>query len=95
MKTTGGIMATTFPDGRTASTEAKAGEARWLEAVTHANENTGSTDIRALIIELKEPAKQQKEIAPPRPANVKKRERGLCCPHVGARTKKSALSSKT
>jgi quercetin dioxygenase-like cupin family protein len=44
----------TFPDGKTKERETRPGEVVWSEAVTHIEENTGTTDIRALIIELKE-----------------------------------------
>ncbi len=57
----GGKMMTTFPDGKTVTTEGKTGEARWLEPVTHANENAGDTEIRAVVVELKEPAKAEKK----------------------------------
>ncbi len=57
----GGKMMTTFPDGKTVTTEGTAGEARWLEPVTHANENAGNTEIRVVLVELKEPAKEQKK----------------------------------
>jgi hypothetical protein len=43
----------TFPDGRTVDAKAPAGEARWLKAVTHAEENIGTEGAHVLIIELK------------------------------------------
>ncbi len=52
----------TYPDGKTEVREAKAGEARWSEAVTHTSENVGTTEIHLLQIELKgaaAPAKKQ------------------------------------
>ena len=42
-----------MPDGRTVDAKAQAGEARWLKAVTHAEENIGSEGAGVLIIELK------------------------------------------
>ena len=48
-----GKMKTSFPDGTTKETEGKAGNAVWTNAVTHANENIGMTDIHALLIEFK------------------------------------------
>ena len=50
---TGGTMKTTLSDGKTSETITKAGDSRWIEAVTHNNENIGKTEIRALVIELK------------------------------------------
>jgi len=49
---------TTSPDGKTTETEAKAGEARWSEALSHAQENLGKAEVRALVIEMKEPQKK-------------------------------------
>ncbi len=43
----------TYPDGKTEVREAKAGTAIWSEAVTHASENVGTTQIHLLHIELK------------------------------------------
>src|SRR5213594_1488691 len=45
------------PDGETAIGEAKPGEVFWSEAITHASENVGTTEIHALVVELKEPPK--------------------------------------
>ncbi len=49
---TAGKSKTTFPDGKSTETEFKAGEARWSEPVTHANE--AITNLHVLVIELKE-----------------------------------------
>lgn len=43
----------TFPDGRTALREAKAGDVLFSEAVTHATENIGSSDAHGILVELK------------------------------------------
>ena len=43
----------TLPDGKQRISERKAGEAYWNEALSHAVENIGSTDIHNLIVELK------------------------------------------
>jgi quinol monooxygenase YgiN/quercetin dioxygenase-like cupin family protein len=43
----------TFPDGRTAIREAKAGDVLFSEAVTHATENIGGTDAHGILVELK------------------------------------------
>ena len=48
----GGKTKTTLGDGTMKDTEFKAGEARWSDAVTHANEAV--TDIHVLVIEVKE-----------------------------------------
>lgn len=60
-------MKTSFPDGKTAERELKAGDTVWNEPVTHANENVGTAEIRALVIELK-----GSQAAPPPPAPEKK-----------------------
>jgi quinol monooxygenase YgiN/quercetin dioxygenase-like cupin family protein len=43
----------TFPDGRTALREAKAGDVLFSEAVTHATENIGGVDAHGILVELK------------------------------------------
>jgi beta-alanine degradation protein BauB len=43
----------TYADGKTEERELKAGQAVWSEPVTHATENTGTTESRALVIEFK------------------------------------------
>ncbi len=43
----------TYPDGKTEEREGKADAARWNEAVTHAAENAGTTEVHLLQIELK------------------------------------------
>ena len=43
----------TYPDGRSESVELEAGDTIYCEALTHAAENIGSKEIRALNIELK------------------------------------------
>ncbi len=50
-----GTLRLTYPDGRTNEVEAKAGEVMWIAAETHAGQNIGSTDVRLLVTELKEP----------------------------------------
>jgi beta-alanine degradation protein BauB len=52
----------TYPDGKTEEREVKAGTAVWSEAVTHAAENVGATELHEVQAELKETAKK------PRPA---------------------------
>jgi len=43
----------TLPDGKTEERELKAGQAVWSDAVTHSSQNVGTTESRALVIELK------------------------------------------
>ncbi|HEY6180900.1 MAG TPA: cupin domain-containing protein [Terriglobales bacterium] len=43
----------TTPDGKTQERELKAGTSAWNEAVTHAVENVGSTELQEIQIELK------------------------------------------
>jgi len=50
----------TYPDGKTEEREGKAGAAAWSEAVTHAAENVGTTELHVLNIELKGTAKAAK-----------------------------------
>jgi quercetin dioxygenase-like cupin family protein len=57
----GGKIKTTLPDGKSTETEFKTGQTTWSEAVTHANENVGTTEAHVLVIELKEPPKEQKK----------------------------------
>ena len=54
---TDGKMKTTLSDGKTSETTVKTGDAKWVQAITHNNENIGKTEIRALVIELKAPKK--------------------------------------
>jgi len=42
-----------MPDGKTNTATMKAGEARYSEALTHAGENVGTTEVHVLNIELK------------------------------------------
>ena len=45
-------------DGKTEENVGKAGEVFWRTPVTHALENIGKTEVRALAVELKNPCKQ-------------------------------------
>lgn len=40
-------------DGKTREAEFKSGQVHWFRATTHALENIGTTDMRALVVELK------------------------------------------
>jgi quinol monooxygenase YgiN len=46
----------TFPDGRTAIRQTKAGDVLFSEAVTHATENIGGADAHGILVELKSQA---------------------------------------
>jgi hypothetical protein len=41
--------------GRAVDVDLEAGLVRWLDAQTHAGENIGTTESRAIFVELKEP----------------------------------------
>jgi len=47
----------TSTDSKVTEAEVKAGEALWSEPVTHSVENTGTTPLRAIVVELKDAAK--------------------------------------
>lgn len=44
----------TFPDGKTASREFKAGDVIFMKGQTHIGENIGDTDTNVVIVELKQ-----------------------------------------
>ena len=46
-------MKATLPNGETYEGERKAGEVAWRDPVTHTAENTGTTEVHALAVELK------------------------------------------
>lgn len=48
----------TLENGKTVTVDMKAGDVRWMPAQSHAGENIGTTETRALFIEFKAPAKQ-------------------------------------
>jgi len=48
------------PAGDPTDADLKVGEVLWIPAETHWGENTGETEIRVLVTELKEPAKKTK-----------------------------------
>jgi len=54
----GGKERFTLPDGKTQEREFKTGEVLWREATTHSVENIGTTEMRALIVELKAPGEK-------------------------------------
>jgi quercetin dioxygenase-like cupin family protein len=48
-----GRMKTTLPNGESHESDRKAGGVIWRDPITHAAENTGTTEIHALAIEMK------------------------------------------
>ena len=44
----------TYPDGRSEERSVRAGDARWMEPVTHAVENIGTTEFHEIHVELKD-----------------------------------------
>jgi quercetin dioxygenase-like cupin family protein len=50
----GGKLAVTA-NGKTEDVEVKTGDVVWFDAVTHEAANVGDTEIRILVVELKEP----------------------------------------
>jgi mannose-6-phosphate isomerase-like protein (cupin superfamily) len=50
---TAGKAKYTLADGKTEERELKASQTTWSEAGSHSTENTGTTETRALVIELK------------------------------------------
>ena len=53
----GGMTIQTMGDGSTKELEAKSGEVRWSDPVTHDTKNTGKAATRAIVIELKDAKK--------------------------------------
>ena len=50
-----GKMRMSYPDGTSKEVELRTGDVMWLNAETHAGENIGDTEVRLLVVELKEP----------------------------------------
>ena len=50
---TGGTLTLSYPDGTSKVLEGKAGDLFWTPAESHAAVNTGTTDVRVLVFELK------------------------------------------
>lgn len=48
-----GKMKLGYPDGKSREIEAKKGEVMWIPAETHTATNTGGTELKALVVELK------------------------------------------
>ena len=43
----------TFPNGKNEDVDLKGGQAVWLDALSHAVENTGTEDVSSVVVELK------------------------------------------
>jgi quercetin dioxygenase-like cupin family protein len=54
--TEAGTLTITGADGKAQVHEFKVGDTVWLPATSHSAKNTGSTQVRVLVVELKEPA---------------------------------------
>jgi quercetin dioxygenase-like cupin family protein len=54
----------TIADGKTNEITGKAGEAKWMKAVTHSTENAGTTPLRGIVVELKEPVSSPSAATP-------------------------------
>lgn len=52
-----GKLKTTLPDGKTVETDAQAGQVLWSDGGSHEQVNTTTAEVRALVVEMKEPAK--------------------------------------
>jgi hypothetical protein len=48
----GGKLKSTTPDGRSQEIDFKAGDVMWRDAMTHSGENIGTTEMKALLIEV-------------------------------------------
>lgn len=53
----GGKLVLSYPDGTSKELEAKAGDILWLNAESHAAVNHGDTEVKLLVVELKEAKK--------------------------------------
>ena len=51
-----GMIRISHPDGSFMDVEGKAGDVFWMNAETHSAVNTGTTTMRLLVVELKEPS---------------------------------------
>jgi len=56
----GGKFKSTTPDGKSQEVEYKTGDVVWRETLTHSGENIGTTELHAILVEMKEPKKMEK-----------------------------------
>jgi beta-alanine degradation protein BauB len=54
----GGKLKSTAPDGTSKVIEYKTGDVLWRDAITHSNENVGTTEVKALLVEMKQRKKK-------------------------------------
>ncbi len=54
-----------YPDGKTKDIEGKVGEVLWIKAESHQAENVGKTAVRAIVVELRDPAPKAGEAPAP------------------------------
>jgi quercetin dioxygenase-like cupin family protein len=54
----GGKFKSTTPDGVSKEIEYKTGDVLWRDALTHTSENVGTTELKAIIIEVKQAKKK-------------------------------------
>ena len=59
------------PDGESTLNLGKTGAWSWTEAITHASENVGTTEIHAFAVELKEPPRRKAGMSEKPAANKK------------------------
>jgi quercetin dioxygenase-like cupin family protein len=57
----GGTLKISKPDGSSSDAVVKAGDVLWIPAETHWATNTGTTKVRLVVNELKEPAPMKKD----------------------------------
>ena len=53
----GGKLILSYPDGSSKEVDVKAGDLLWMDAESHAAKNPGDTELKLLVVELKEPKK--------------------------------------
>ncbi len=55
----GGTLKLTYPDGTSKEISGQAGQAFWIPSESHAAENVGTTEVKGIVIEIKEAAPVQ------------------------------------
>jgi beta-alanine degradation protein BauB len=54
----GSKFKSTTPDGTSKEIEYRTGDVLWRDAITHTGENVGTTEMKAILVELKQPKKK-------------------------------------
>lgn len=54
----GGKFKSIAADGKSTEVEYKTGDILWRDAITHSGENTGTTEMKALLVEVKHEKKK-------------------------------------